>query len=53
MDEKEMADDRLYRAIVESMGEAAVVVRKSDGRILYGNERFAEWSAASRRASWG
>ncbi len=42
MAENEMADDRLYRAIVESMGEAAVVIRKSDGRILYGNERFAE-----------
>jgi PAS domain S-box-containing protein len=40
--QEENADSRLYRTIVESMGEAAVVIRKSDGRIVYGNGRFAE-----------
>jgi PAS domain S-box-containing protein len=32
----------LYRNIVESMSEAAVVIRRSDGEIVYGNGRFAE-----------
>ncbi len=36
-----VGSDRIYRAIVEQMGEGALVLAR-DGRILYANRRFAE-----------